>query len=143
MSDAIAEMVERYRADGFELPETWEGRMEAVVNGAVDFDDAQELIAECVDIADRTSGDRPGDGELPLMWSSTLGCPYGVAIDICGSANPKDPLAVRLVRCGRVADAVCALVEILSAAWPVHERLRRHVVTVSNWLHLLDTPADG
>lgn len=43
----------RYELAGFKLPSTWQERMEAVINGAVDYDDALDLARLCAVTADQ------------------------------------------------------------------------------------------
>jgi len=38
--------------DDFELPPTWKGKMEALVAGAVDYDDQEDLAMQCAENAD-------------------------------------------------------------------------------------------
>lgn len=39
--------------DGYELPDTWEGKMDAIVNGRLDHGDCKGLAIACATIADR------------------------------------------------------------------------------------------
>lgn len=146
MNCAIEEVVERYRENGFELPETWKGRMEEVANGAIDFDDAVEMIAVCVDIADRASGDRGEDCDLVSVWETLLcGEPHTVMVRLSQEADSNGQMARRLIQCGRVADAVCALTDIVIGTDfdLLSDNLRRQFFVVSNWIHLSDMPDAG
>jgi hypothetical protein len=69
--------------DRFDLPKWCAGRMEAVVSGAIDYDDIEPLVIECADIADKaiapTQAERrakaKADGQIDLTpsWSGIAG----------------------------------------------------------------------
>lgn len=104
MSQAVVEMTARYRQEGFVLLKTWEGRMEAVVNGAVDWDDVEPLVSECAAIAARVD-DRWAECVEPLV--------HDLADLQAGDIDtPRD-----VVRMGRMADFVEAANSLVHYLW--------------------------
>ena len=126
MTNANAEMTERYAEDGFELPETWEGRMEAIIAGAVDYDDTPELIHRCADIADKAVREATpifavdrfpvdrGVGTDDVIIRCCGGLPFWFvladyiidALHRSPGEPPSENIVEDLLSMGRVADAV-------------------------------------
>lgn len=95
-TDFVSDLRERMAEDGFALPETWEGMMEAVVAGAIDFDDVGELAHECAEVAQRYS---PG---TPVGWRHIAMSAVTRVVDDNGSGD--SPAAKQLIAMGRAAD---------------------------------------
>jgi len=101
MRNALAAMAERYAEDGFPLPATWEGRMEALVNGAIDADDMLPQALKCAAVADQ--------GGQGIPWTKLT---HFAVDDLVRAATTEgaDPTecdgAYTLADMGSVADAV-------------------------------------
>jgi len=92
--------------DDWELPETWKGKMKALVAGAVDYDDWHELAMECAKVADR-------DPRITEPWSDTMPLLLDWLLGSQGQETPKAKklfaeTATDIVRCGEAADLVVA-----------------------------------
>lgn len=113
MSEATAEIAERYAEDGFKLPKTWQGRMEAIVHGAIDWGDVEPLITECATVADKaviaTQEERQrqataqGGMDLTPLWSEFVDW---FTIEVADLQDPNAEGPQSLIRMGQVADLV-------------------------------------
>jgi hypothetical protein len=98
-------------ADDFEMPKTWKGKMEALVAGAIDYDDQHELAMECAELADKT-GFEPSSLERipPRRWFDAVPVVLDRLLESERGTTPEaqklfEETAAEFVHCGELADA--------------------------------------
>ena len=101
----------------YDLPSTWQGRMDALANGVIDFDDWEKVAMSCAAIADKEVFRHNGHiimdgvvGETLRSWSSVVpqlleDLLRVASQDLHGSEQWK-VLCDQLVKCGAEADRV-------------------------------------
>jgi hypothetical protein len=105
----------------WKMPKTWKGKMEAVVAGAVDYDDAEPLVMECAAIVDRAvetvRKQKPAATEHKGMditpaWSDVMPYMVGKLMEWCGRegklSDSQERMLKEIVHCGEIADAYLA-----------------------------------
>ncbi|MEI8371863.1 MAG: hypothetical protein WCJ35_03405 [Planctomycetota bacterium] len=103
----------------YDLPETWQGKMEALTIGVVDFDDWDQVAGKCAELADKAieiihnKAKSQGKTNISPFFSSEL----DRALDRLLTLSTKPRLGKKqkeqreavckwFVHCGTVADAI-------------------------------------
>jgi hypothetical protein len=113
-------MSKRSKCD-WKMPKTWKGKMEAIVAGAVDYDDIESLAMECASIADKamdaTKAKRQGEAkakgcmDVSPTWSWAMSEAMLPRLFSWNGGDLTDEQAAtnaEIVKCGAVADAFLA-----------------------------------
>ena len=100
----------------YDLPETWQGKMEALVAGVVDYDDWEEVAMQCAEICDagviahHAQALKDGRTVDTHLWSAVmpqlLDDLLSMSTQAMRSRKQWKALCDELVNCGKAADAV-------------------------------------
>lgn len=88
-------------------PETWEAAMQALIAGAIDYDDIEPLLRGCCESADKAASDvSPQELQFSIQWWRVVDGLIEIAKACCDVAPLNTTvLAEPYLRMGRAADS--------------------------------------